>query len=133
MIFQIEMRTKTAAGKLRLLLCRFFSLALAFAFAFGCGTMVGNPKKPADGGGGEEPEAISLPQIDFGMPESIVNETETGLYLTALTESRYTVLHSSAQRVDYLVKSVNTVLAKLDTEEVKNTGRGILFVEKIGR
>jgi hypothetical protein len=94
----------------------------------GCGTLVGNPKRPQDGSSATTPQVVSLPTINFALPASLVTlgseeESETdGLGLIAARNPKFTLLHAFSDRSNRIVQGVNEVIDFLRQESVTTTG-----------
>lgn len=61
-------------------------ISFAILLIYGCGTIVGNPKKPDETGSSSETSSYSIPEISFDLPEELLTE-ENSLQLTGSENS----------------------------------------------
>lgn len=124
---------------------RAHNLLLLVLLVQGCGTVVGNPKKPKD-----EPKneavAFKVPTVDFSVPNEAKEDDVTGLSLTEdapsegdkklLTEQTGR-LHRAIERINAVSNRVNLILEKKEDQVqggrlvFKNRGEDNLVSGKI--
>ncbi len=91
------------------------------AFLIGCGTLVGNPKKPNDG---TQSSKIQWPVIELHFAEDITSVEEGAtLHLIQAGNQRFTAMHAVVKRMDRTFRDINAVVAELEAENVQEIGR----------
>lgn len=115
----------------------------------GCGTIVGNPKKPPPTNENVNPVVYSLPLIDFSVPESAVSETDSesvGLNLAGTSVQKLslqkggegagqkTVLVAWAKRLERTILQINRLAARInkivESERTVNKDDVLIFKAK---
>lgn len=107
---------------------KLFSILLVTSLSnlSGCGTLVGNPKKPGEGDDSQKNE-IALPDFEYQLPNALIEEGDGyddaalhgGFSLAA--SGRYTILHSSAFRMYQTVAVTQKIIRRLANEDGVNT------------
>ena len=102
---------------------KYFPLTFIVIF-FGCGTIVGNPKKPVDDT--TQTNSYAIPEINISMPEEDVNTDGGALLLTDTDLSsgmnltrrnlnkRKVLLYSWVRRVNGVIKEVNRISRRIN-------------------
>jgi hypothetical protein len=120
---------------------RVLAVAVLFAAAalqHGCGTIVGNPKKPPTDSGIVNPVVYQLPLIDFSVPESATTDDAAGLLLTqntpAADSGQKTVLLTWARRLDRSLREINRLSERINkiagSERAVSSGETLTFKGK---
>lgn len=83
----------------------------------GCGTLVGNPKKPGD----NKPASIVIPEIEFELPSAVTAEGE-GIGLVNTAANKLTIVHSWSYRTEKLLQQINKLFKRLNDDGVSGKG-----------